>query len=237
MVRVCKSKCLASTAYRLWTIDHWLHIMVRFFSAIIIICCLSTLQRLGPSGGILGRVNVNPRVSFKVSANYANVGYDDALTNNEFQQARNLSFQSNIFEGVGQVEFNFLPFISSEYDKCRFAAAWHRRARQKWRIHTHTRHVRIWWWVQIRAQLCVEYQHRSKCATPVYGLSRRCQHDLHRPARPRRPAWSTCRSIGRPFVGSRRSTYRWYRQTTRRSSEQWCLCQSWHQPCISYRGY
>jgi len=75
------------------------------------------VQRLGPAGGILGRVNVNPRVSFKVSANYANVGYDDALTNNEFQQARNLSFQSNIFEGVGQVEFNFLPFISSEYDK------------------------------------------------------------------------------------------------------------------------
>lgn len=118
--------------------------MVRFFSAIIIICCLSTsisaqsyelgawagvsgyfgdlnpnfgVQRLGPAGGILGRVNVNPRVCFKVSANYANVGYEDALTNSEFQQARNLSFQSDIFEGVGQVEFNFLPFISSQYDK------------------------------------------------------------------------------------------------------------------------
>lgn len=118
--------------------------MVRFFSAIIIICCLSTsltaqsyelgawagvsnyfgdlnpnfsVARLGPAGGILGRVNVNPRVCFKVSANYANVGFDDALSNNPFQRARNLSFQSNIFEGVGQVEFNFLPFVSSEYDK------------------------------------------------------------------------------------------------------------------------
>jgi len=75
------------------------------------------VQRLGPAGGLVGRINVNPRVSFKASASYANVGYKDALSNNPFQQARNLSFQSHILEGVGQVEFNFMPFVSSDYDK------------------------------------------------------------------------------------------------------------------------
>lgn len=74
------------------------------------------VERLGPAGGLVGRVNVNQRVSFKASANYANVGYKDELSNNPFQQTRNLSFQSHILEAVGQVEFNFLPFASSEYE-------------------------------------------------------------------------------------------------------------------------
>lgn len=76
-----------------------------------------SVQRLGPAGGVLGRINVNPRVAFKVAANYANVGFKDEFSNNPFQKARNLRFQSHIFEGIGQVEFNFMPFVSSDYEK------------------------------------------------------------------------------------------------------------------------
>lgn len=76
-----------------------------------------SMQRIGPAAGLVGRVNVNPRVAFKLSANYANVGFKDEWSDNPFQKARNLSFQSNIFEAIGQVEFNFMPFVSSDYEK------------------------------------------------------------------------------------------------------------------------
>ncbi len=76
-----------------------------------------SFQRIGPAGGIFGRVNPNSRIAFKLGVNYANIGFSDALTDNPYQKARNLSFQSDIFEGFGQVEFNFLPFIPSDDDK------------------------------------------------------------------------------------------------------------------------
>lgn len=70
-----------------------------------------SFQRIGPAGGVFGRINLNPRITLKGGANYANIGFDDALIDNPFQKARNLSFKSDIIEGLGQVEFNFLPFI------------------------------------------------------------------------------------------------------------------------------
>lgn len=76
-----------------------------------------SFQRVGPAGGIFGRINPNPRIALKLGANYANIGFDDALIDNPFQKARNLSFKSDIFEATGQVEFNFMPYIPAKDNK------------------------------------------------------------------------------------------------------------------------
>ena len=68
------------------------------------------LKSPGLAAGIVGRYNFNNRLCFKLSANYGNVSADDADSKNSYEQARNLSFKSVIFDGTGQFEFNFLPY-------------------------------------------------------------------------------------------------------------------------------
>lgn len=60
--------------------------------------------------GIFGRYNFNHYLALKLSANYTQVGYDDKDNKNAYQNLRNLSFRSNIFEAVLQAEFNFFYF-------------------------------------------------------------------------------------------------------------------------------
>jgi hypothetical protein len=60
--------------------------------------------------GVLGRYNFNHYLSFRISANYTQVGYDDADNTNTYQKMRNLSFRSNILEATAQAEFNFFRF-------------------------------------------------------------------------------------------------------------------------------
>lgn len=60
--------------------------------------------------GIFGRYNFNHYISLRLSANYTKVGYDDAYNKNAYQNQRNLSFQSNIFETTLQAELNFFRF-------------------------------------------------------------------------------------------------------------------------------
>ena len=74
------------------------------------------LNKPGFAAGIIGRYNFNPRLSFRLSANYGRVGADDAESGNTFQQARNLSFRSNVIDGTFQFEFNFLPYIHGSDD-------------------------------------------------------------------------------------------------------------------------
>ena len=64
----------------------------------------------GLAAGLVGRYNFNNRLCFKFSANYGNISADDADSKNSFEQTRNLSFKSVIFDGTGQFEFNFLPY-------------------------------------------------------------------------------------------------------------------------------
>ncbi len=81
---------------------------------------LNTSYYLGKprlSGGIIGRYNFNERVSLKVSANYIQVEAADSDSRNAFEQARNLSFRSAIFDISPQVEFNFLPYIHGSKDQ------------------------------------------------------------------------------------------------------------------------
>jgi hypothetical protein len=60
--------------------------------------------------GVFGRYNFNHYLSLRLSANYTQVGYSDSYNKNAYQNLRNLSFGSNIFEAVLQTEFNFFRF-------------------------------------------------------------------------------------------------------------------------------
>lgn len=68
------------------------------------------LNNLGPALGAFGRYNFNNRVAFRLGANFGVVSADDADSQNTFERSRNLHFRSTIFDGVAQMEFNFLPY-------------------------------------------------------------------------------------------------------------------------------
>lgn len=74
------------------------------------------LSRPGLSGGIIARYNFNNRIAIKFSGSYGSVSADDAESSNTFERARNLSFESPIFDATAQFEFNFLPYIHGSKD-------------------------------------------------------------------------------------------------------------------------
>ncbi len=69
------------------------------------------VSQAGYAGGINARYNFNERVCLKFSGNLAQVSADDANSSNPFERARNLSFQSRVWDGTAQMEFNFLPYM------------------------------------------------------------------------------------------------------------------------------
>ena len=75
------------------------------------------LERLGYGAGLIGRYNFNNRVSIRISGNYTRVSGYDSDSDNQFQLARNLSFRSDVIEGIAQMEFNFLPYIHGSGDQ------------------------------------------------------------------------------------------------------------------------
>ena len=50
-------------------------------------------------------------IGVRVSTHYAQVGYSDTYSKNEYQRTRNLSFNSNIWELAVQGDFNFFKFV------------------------------------------------------------------------------------------------------------------------------
>ncbi|MDG2449970.1 MAG: DUF6089 family protein [Saprospiraceae bacterium] len=68
------------------------------------------LDNVRPAGGIIFRHNFNNRISYKGSLNYMRLSAEDSDATNTFQQTRNLSFFSDIYDMSHQMEFNFLPF-------------------------------------------------------------------------------------------------------------------------------
>lgn len=67
--------------------------------------------------GVFGRYNFNNRLCIKLGANYGSVAADDAKSDNTFERSRNLSFRSNVLDGVAQFEFNFLPYNHGSRDE------------------------------------------------------------------------------------------------------------------------
>ena len=75
------------------------------------------LSRPGLALGAIGRYNFNNRLSIKMNINYAHVSAYDSDSDNTFEQMRNLSFKSDIFEGAVNFEFNFLPYNHGSRDE------------------------------------------------------------------------------------------------------------------------
>ena len=67
-------------------------------------------QYFRPAGGALIRYNLTPRFGLKGSVFFGQIAGADSTSSSKKDQARNLSFKSNIFEFSGQVEYNIIPY-------------------------------------------------------------------------------------------------------------------------------
>jgi len=57
---------------------------------------------------------VNPYIGVRLNLHYAQLGYSDQYSQNEFQRRRNLSFNTNIFEISLRGDFNFFQYNPSD---------------------------------------------------------------------------------------------------------------------------
>ena len=65
--------------------------------------------------GLFYRKQMNNYVSVRLSGHFAQLGYSDIYnTQNEFMSRRNLSFNTNIWEGTVQGDFNFFKFVPGD---------------------------------------------------------------------------------------------------------------------------
>ena len=76
----------------------------------------AAVNRPKPSIGVYFRKQFSNYTGLRVAAHFAQLGYSDIYSKNEFQQRRNLSFNTNIFELAIQGDFNFFKFIPSDPD-------------------------------------------------------------------------------------------------------------------------
>ncbi len=74
------------------------------------------VNRLHLSGGIGARYNFNDRLAAKLGANYGQISAYDSDSKNAYEQRRNLSFKSLLFDGTAQFEFNFMPYVHGHRD-------------------------------------------------------------------------------------------------------------------------
>ena len=54
--------------------------------------------------------------ALRINAHFAQLGYSDQYSQNDFQRRRNLSFNTNIFEFAVRGDFNFFKFIPNDLD-------------------------------------------------------------------------------------------------------------------------
>lgn len=74
------------------------------------------LNRPKPALGLFFRKQFGNYVGLRVGAHYAQLGYSDIYSKNEYQKTRNLSFNSNIWEVALQGDFNFFQFVPGDPD-------------------------------------------------------------------------------------------------------------------------
>lgn len=75
------------------------------------------LNDFGLAGGAIVRYNFNERISMRFGAHYGQLSAYDSDSDNAYERARNLHFESDVVDGMAAVEFNFLPYVhgSREY--------------------------------------------------------------------------------------------------------------------------
>jgi hypothetical protein len=74
------------------------------------------LNRPKPALGLFFRKQFGNYVGLRLSAHYAQLGYSDVYSKNEYQKTRNLSFNTNIWEVALQGDFNFFKFVPTNPD-------------------------------------------------------------------------------------------------------------------------
>jgi hypothetical protein len=67
-----------------------------------------------PALGIFVRKQFGNYVALRLGGNYAVLGYADQFSRVQFQQRRNLNFESTIWEGTVQGDFNFFRFVPGD---------------------------------------------------------------------------------------------------------------------------
>ena len=76
----------------------------------------SGLNQPKPAIGLFFRKQFGNYVGMRVSGRYAQLGYSDIYSKNDYQRTRNLDFKSNIFEFAVQGDFNFFKYIPNNLD-------------------------------------------------------------------------------------------------------------------------
>ena len=72
------------------------------------------INRPKPAVGIFYKKQFNNYLGIRASAHYAQLGYSDIYSDDDFQKRRNLSFNTDIFELAVQGDFNFFKFIPGD---------------------------------------------------------------------------------------------------------------------------
>lgn len=76
----------------------------------------AAINRPKPALGAFFRKQFGNYVGVRLSAHYAQLGYSDTYSKNQYQQLRNLSFNTNVWEIALQGDFNFFKFIPGDPD-------------------------------------------------------------------------------------------------------------------------
>jgi opacity protein-like surface antigen len=76
----------------------------------------AALNRPKPALGLFFRKQFGNYTGLRVSAHFAQLGYSDVYSKNDYQKTRNLSFNSNIWEVALQGDFNFFQFVPGDPD-------------------------------------------------------------------------------------------------------------------------
>jgi len=74
------------------------------------------LTKPGAILGVGARYNINNRLALSFMFNGSRIYYRDEFSDNLFQQARNLSFRTDMLEWAARFEFNFLEYIHGDLD-------------------------------------------------------------------------------------------------------------------------
>jgi len=74
----------------------------------------AALNRPKPAIGLFYRRQFGRYIGLRIGAHYAQLGYSDTYSKNDYQKLRNLSFNTNIWELAVQGDFNFFKFIPGD---------------------------------------------------------------------------------------------------------------------------
>ena len=74
----------------------------------------ASINRPKPAVGVFFRKQFSQYVALRLGLHYAQLGYSDVYSKNDYQHRRNLSFNSNIWEATLQGDFNFMRFVPGD---------------------------------------------------------------------------------------------------------------------------